>query len=258
MQAALGRTFTAADADQAAPVTVLSHDAWMELTGGDPSAVGRTLTFAQATVEVVGVMPPSFDEVDRRSFRLSFPSRRRAFDEPRLRTMPASSLRSAGSPPESRTQAAALERPHSADGRREADERRDTNDLRYAFVGLLDELVAGVRVVLSGLFTVSLLVLLIACSTAASLVAIRFGQRGAELGLHRALGASDAAHRRRSRARARLARGRRLLRVECSSRTQCLRHCGRLRPTHCRAPKRSPSTQRRSGLRRRPPPPPCF
>ena len=47
------------------------------------------------------------------------------------------------------------------------------------------------RAVLFGLFTVSMLVLLIACSTAASLVAIRFGQRGAELGLHRALGASN-------------------------------------------------------------------
>ena len=41
---------------------------------------------------------------------------------------------------------------------------------------------AGVRVVLSGLFTVSLLVLLIACSTAASLVAIRMGRRYAPRG----------------------------------------------------------------------------
>ncbi len=64
-------------------------------------------------------------------------------------------------------------------------------DRRFAFIGLLDELVANVRAVLSGLFAVSLLVLLIACATAASLVAIRFGQRGAELGLHRALGASN-------------------------------------------------------------------
>ena len=63
--------------------------------------------------------------------------------------------------------------------------------MRFAYVGLLDELVGGMRTVLFGLFAVSMLVLLIACSTAASLVAIRFGQRGAELGLHRALGASN-------------------------------------------------------------------
>jgi predicted permease len=75
---------------------------------------------------------------------------------------------------------------------RAVDDARRPSDLRFTFVGLLDELVAGVRIVLSGLFTVSLLVLLIACSTAASLVAIRFQARGAELGLHRALGASNA------------------------------------------------------------------
>src|SRR5688500_13379975 len=56
LPAALGRTLIAADADQAAPVAVLSHDAWMELAGGDPSVVGRTLTFQEATIEVVGVM----------------------------------------------------------------------------------------------------------------------------------------------------------------------------------------------------------
>ena len=75
MPAALGRTLIAADAGEAAPVAVLSYDAWMELTGGDPSAVGRTLTFEEATVEVVGVMPPSFKESTGDAFvYLPFPN----------------------------------------------------------------------------------------------------------------------------------------------------------------------------------------
>ncbi len=68
---ALGRTLIAGDADGGAPVAVLSHEAWMELMRGNPSAVGRTLTFEEASVEVVGVMPPSFKEVERRRVPLS-------------------------------------------------------------------------------------------------------------------------------------------------------------------------------------------
>jgi putative ABC transport system permease protein len=185
--AARGRTFIAADFEQPGPVTVLSHDAWMELTGGDPGVVGRTLTFAEATVEVVGVLPPSFKEGSGDAF-VYLPFSASDLGAPRFlygaRQIVAVGRLAAGA-----SRAAAL----GALATRMAaveDERRP-NDLRYSFVGLLDELVAGVRVVLSGLFTVSLLVLLIACSTAASLVAIRFQGRGAEIGLHRALGASN-------------------------------------------------------------------
>jgi predicted permease len=185
---ALGRTLVAADFAETGPVAVLSHEAWRELTGGDPSAVGRTLAFTQASVEVVGVLPPSFTEstgeplvyVPFSASDLAAP--RFLYGQRRIvavgRLAPGASraaVRNALA-----TRMAAVN-----------DERRP-NDFRYTFVGLLDELVAGVRVVLSGLFTVSLLVLLIACATAASLVAIRFQARGAELALHRALGASNA------------------------------------------------------------------
>jgi predicted permease len=186
LPAALGRTLIAADADQSAPVAVLSHDAWMELTGGDPSVVGRTLTFEEATIEVVGVMPPSFKE-STGDGSVYLPFSASGFDASRFvyGQYFAIGRLAAGA-----SRASAL---NGLAARMAAvqDERRGTNDVRFALVGLLDELVAGVRVVLSGLFTVSLLVLLIACSTAASLVAIRFQARGAELGVHRALGATN-------------------------------------------------------------------
>jgi putative ABC transport system permease protein len=186
MPAALGRTLVATDAGEAVPVAVLSHDAWLELTGGDPSVVGRTLTFEEATVEIVGVMPPSFKEGSGDAW-VYLPFAASGFDAPRFAFGRFSAIGrlAAGASRDAAlsglaTRMAAVQ-----------DERRGTNDVRYAFVGLLDELVAGVRVVLSGLFAVSMLVLLIACATAASLVAIRFGQRGTELGLRRALGASN-------------------------------------------------------------------
>ena len=185
MSAALGRTLVAADAGAGAPVAVLSHDAWMELTGGDPRAVGRTLTFEEATVEVVGVMPPSFKESTGEAFvYLPFPTADLAvrFEYARfvaLGRLAAGASRAAALNGLTARMAAVNGEPGGAGAR------------RFAFVGLLDELVGGVRVVLFGVFMVSLLVLLIACATAASLVAIRFGQRGVELGLHRALGASN-------------------------------------------------------------------
>src|SRR5688572_9966087 len=187
MPAAIGRTLLGSDFEQPGPA-VLSHDAWIELTGGDPSAVGRTLTFAEATVEVVGVLPPSFKEGTAEAF-VYLPLSATDLDGARFRfgrrEIVALGRLAAGA-----SRAAVL---NGLEVRMAAvtGERGATENLRFAYVGLLDELVGGMRAVLFGLFVVSMLVLLIACSTAASLVAIRFGQRGAELGLHRALGASN-------------------------------------------------------------------
>jgi predicted permease len=185
LPAALGRTLTAADAREAAPVAVLSHEAWIELMGGDPRAIGRTLTFEETTIEVVGVMPPSFKESTGDAF-VYLPFEASGFDATRFVYGQFSAIGrlAAGASRETALNGLAARMAAAKDERR-------PNDVRFAFVGLLDELVADVQVVLSGLFTVSLLVLLIACSSAASLVAIRFQARAAELGLHRALGATN-------------------------------------------------------------------
>jgi predicted permease len=185
--AVIGRTLIAADFDEAGPVAVLSHAAWMELTGGDPSAVGRTLTFAEATVEVVGVLPPSFKEGSGEAF-VYLPFSAASLDAARFR-FGGRQIVALGRLAAGASRVAVLE---GLAARMAAvnDERGGTNEVRFTYVGLLDELVGGVRAVLLGLFAVSTLVLLIACSTAASLVAIRFGQRGAELGVQRALGAT--------------------------------------------------------------------
>lgn len=61
VRAALGRGFRWAETW--APddgVVVLSHDLWISDFGGDPSVVGRSVTFGSNTAEVVGIMPPGF------------------------------------------------------------------------------------------------------------------------------------------------------------------------------------------------------
>jgi hypothetical protein len=59
--AALGRTFTADDAQVGAPATVVLSDAlWHSRFGGDPAIVGREIRLDDRPVTVVGVMPAGF------------------------------------------------------------------------------------------------------------------------------------------------------------------------------------------------------
>lgn len=62
----LGRTFTAQDDSQACgdPAAVLSHAFWQREFGGDPAALGRTLSLDGRPFPVIGVTPPSFFGVE--------------------------------------------------------------------------------------------------------------------------------------------------------------------------------------------------
>lgn len=61
--ARLGRTFSAAD--EGADVAVLSHRLWQRRYGADPGVIGRTITFNNQALAVIGVMPPDFRPVGR-------------------------------------------------------------------------------------------------------------------------------------------------------------------------------------------------
>ncbi|MGI9628850.1 MAG: ABC transporter permease [Longimicrobiales bacterium] len=61
VNAAVGRTFTADDDRFGAPETVmLAHDYWQRAFGGDPNAVGRTITMNGTPREIIGVAPAGF------------------------------------------------------------------------------------------------------------------------------------------------------------------------------------------------------
>jgi predicted permease len=182
-----GRTFVAADFEQPQPVAVLSHEGWMELTGGDPDVVGRTLVFEEGALEILGVLPASFQQpVGGRGLVVPF------LESDLLRTgyRVARQIRAVGrlAPGASRTQALAAFK-----ARLDAvNPDNVTTQRRFDFARLIDDLVGNTDDILFGLFGVALLVLLIACSTAGSLVRIRFEQRATELAVRRALGAGSA------------------------------------------------------------------
>ena len=61
-RAALGRTFVDAETWKTGhPIAVLSHHLWRDRFGSDRNIVGRTIQLDGASVQVVGVMPASFD-----------------------------------------------------------------------------------------------------------------------------------------------------------------------------------------------------
>jgi putative ABC transport system permease protein len=57
----VGRFYRPGDSEEgSAPVVVLSHALWQELSGGDPSFVGRSIELDGQHYEVIGVTPSSF------------------------------------------------------------------------------------------------------------------------------------------------------------------------------------------------------
>lgn len=56
----LGRALSPADDEQANPVVVLSHTAWMQHYAGDPAVVGRSLLINGRHYDIVGVTPEGF------------------------------------------------------------------------------------------------------------------------------------------------------------------------------------------------------
>lgn len=191
--AAMGRTLDAADVEGFRDVVVLNHGAWMELTGGDPDVVGRSLRFAEGdadvSYEVVGVMPPSFQHPVGRSVIF------RPIAQPNLQAnqgawLYARFISALGRLAPDATPALVEQ---ALDARLLAvNEAHGVLDRgwRAGVVTLLDDMVGDVRNTLFALFAVTLLVLLIACANTASLVSIRLDQRSAELAVRRVLGAS--------------------------------------------------------------------
>ena len=80
VQPLLGRVITNADDRRGcgSPGVVLSHAFWQRQYGGDPSAIGRTLTLQGHPFEIIGVTPPPFYgiEVGRRFVRQRHAERR--------------------------------------------------------------------------------------------------------------------------------------------------------------------------------------
>jgi predicted permease len=61
-QPALGRAFLPEDGTPSgAPAVVISHGFWQQHLGADPKVIGKPVKVGNATVTIVGVMPPDFE-----------------------------------------------------------------------------------------------------------------------------------------------------------------------------------------------------
>ena len=74
---AMGRLFTAADDRRGCglgPGAVISYGFWQREMGGDPSVIGRKISFLRERLEVIGVTPPEFFGLEvGRTFDIALP-----------------------------------------------------------------------------------------------------------------------------------------------------------------------------------------
>ena len=194
--AAYGRIFGPEDdTPGVANVAVISDGFWRRELGGDPRAVGRTITIDADPILVVGVMPPGFRHPGRtlqadvdvwspagfRSVSPSAPSRsRRRLEGGLARLKPGVTLEQAQS--RLADYAATISQQFPAD-------YPPQNGWRPRVVPLQDDVVGGVSTSMFVLLCGVALLLLVACVNVAHLVLARSASRQQEIAIRRALGA---------------------------------------------------------------------
>lgn len=187
LQPVLGRVLRP---DDSSDKMVLGHQAWLDLTGGDPEVVGRTLKFEGFSAEVVGVMPPAFD-VPARGLAFWSPidvaaarQNTTLFEQARFyagvaRARPGVSLAQVNAELKARSRTLATAHPGS-----HASWSLRAEDWKQRLVG-------GVQPVLLALLLVGALVLLIAVGNTVNLMVARGLARLGEWTVRQALGASQ-------------------------------------------------------------------